>query len=131
MLGDETLTVAKSRCAAHVPKHLGEICRSVGAVLVCPEIQADHGIFWPLRKPGTDGLHPFVVETEPVNRRLVLGQTEQARLRVARLRARRGGTHFDETKAGLGQGRQRFGILVEPGGQTNRVGQVQTGNLRT
>src|SRR3546814_5460894 len=39
-----------------------------------------------------------VVEAQPVDHRLVLGQAEHARLRVAGLRARRDGADLDKTK---------------------------------
>ena len=54
------------------------------------------------------------------------GQAEQARLGVAGLRARRDGADFDEAEAERGQRVDVVAVLVQPGGQADRVGEGQS-----
>ena len=55
------------------------------------------------------------------------GQAEQARARVAGLRPRRGGADLDEAEAGAAEGGDGAGVLVEAGGEAERVRQVEAG----
>ena len=68
---------------------------------------------------------PQVVEAHAVDDCGGLRQAEQPRLGVARLRARRDGADFDETEAQLGKAVDGRAILVQAGGQADRVGEVQ------
>jgi len=65
-------------------------------------------------------LGPPVVEAEPVDRRAVLRQAEDARARVARLGARGEGADLDESEAEAEQRAGHFGVLVETCCQTDR-----------
>ena len=51
-------------------------------------------------------------------------QPEQAGARIARLRARRDGAGFDEAEAEPHQGRGGGGVLVEAGGEADRIGEA-------
>src|SRR5690606_3468686 len=60
---------------------------------------------------------------------LGLGQPEQARLGVARLRARRDGAELDEAEAEAPKGVDGIAVLVQTGGQADRVGEFQAHDL--
>src|SRR5690606_39928285 len=62
---------------------------------------------------------------EPVDDRLVARKSEHARLRVSGLRARSGGTDFDETEAEGGQRVDVRAVLVQSGGEPDRVVEAQ------
>ena len=66
-----------------------------------------------------------VVEAEAVDHRLVLGQAEHARLRIARLRPRRDRADLDEAEAQRQQRVDVRAVLVQAGGQADRVGNVR------
>ncbi|MNN53154.1 hypothetical protein D3C81_1678910 [compost metagenome] len=68
----------------------------------------------------------MIVEAHAVDDRRRLGQTEQPRLRITRLRARRDGTDLDETEAQLGKAIDGVAVLVQAGGQADRIGEVQS-----
>jgi len=85
-------------------QHPREICRTVGAGLVHAKVQPDGQAARAQGKPGLDRLCPVVVEAEAVDHRMVFGQAEQARARIARLRARRGGPPLPGHGPGLLRG---------------------------
>ncbi len=62
-----------------------------------------------------------VVEAHPVDDGVRLRQAEHARARIARLRARRDRAHFDKAEAERGQPVDARAVLVEPGGEPDRV----------
>src|SRR5262249_39013150 len=67
----------------------------------------------------------FAVEAEPVDDPLVGIEAKQARTRIAGLRLRRHGSNLDEAEA---EAQQRIGylaILVEAGGDADRVREIQ------
>ena len=66
-----------------------------------------------------------VVEAEPVDDRVVGVETEQARARIAGLRARRHGADLDEAEAEPQQRVRHLGILVEAGREADRIGEIQ------
>ena len=74
---------------------------------------------------GNEGVQPVVVEAQPVDQGLRLGQAEHARLGVARLA--QGGDRADlrEAEPEVRPGRDRPCLLVEAGGEADRVGEVQ------
>ena len=78
-------------------------------------------------EPGGDRRGAVVVEAEAVDDRAVLGQPEQPRARVAGLRPRRGGADLDEAEAGAAEGGDGAGVLVEAGGEAERVRQLEPG----
>ncbi len=78
------------------------------------------------RKPSADHPGTVVVEAHPVDDRLVGGQPEEARARIPRLWPRRHRAHLDEAEAEAEQRIDRLPVLVETGGETDRVGQAKT-----
>ena len=93
-------------------QHLRKIRGTVSAVLVCAQVQAHGQAARALRQPGTDRLGPVIVEAKAVDGGAVFGQAEQARARVAGLRARGGCPHFQKAEARTGQGGQGGCVLV-------------------
>ena len=71
------------------------------------------------------GRRTRVVEAHPVHHRPVRGQPEHPRPRVTRLRVRRHRTDLNEREAERAERVRAAGVLVEPGGQPQRPGQVQ------
>ncbi|KUP91166.1 hypothetical protein TRIHO_39800 [Tritonibacter horizontis] len=110
-------------------QHFGEIQRAIGAVLVGPEVQADHPAGGTGCEPVADGLHALIVEAKTIDRGPVLAQAEQARSGVAGLRAWRRRADLDKAKPRVAERRQCLGVLVEPGRQTDGIGQAEAGNL--
>jgi hypothetical protein len=66
-----------------------------------------------------------VVETQPVDQRLRGRQPEDARLRIARLALGRDGTDLDEAEAHRTQAVDAAAVLVQAGGQSDAVREVQ------
>ena len=66
------------------------------------------------------------VEAQAVDHRLVLGEAEQSRARIALLRFRRHRSDLDEAEPKPQQRIRHFGVLVEACGHAQRVGKVQT-----
>src|ERR1700730_13972126 len=62
-----------------------------------------------------------VVETETINQRLLLAVAKNARPRISLLRLRCHGADFDETETKRRPGRKSNPVLIEAGGQTNRI----------
>ncbi len=67
----------------------------------------------------------MIVEAHAVDHRLVVGQAEQARLGIAGLRARGDAADLDEAEALTQHGVGHFAILVEAGGQPDRIGKIE------
>jgi len=111
-------------------QHEGEIGRAVGAVLVRAKVEPDRDALRPSGQPRCDRLHPFVVEAKAVDHCLIFGQAPEPRPRVALLRARRGGPHFEKAEAKLHQRRERHRVLVEARRKAHRVWQLEPGDLR-
>jgi hypothetical protein len=74
-------------------------------------------------------LHATVVEAEPVDQGAMLRQAEDARARVARLRAWRHRADFDKAEAQRRQAIDVRAIFVETGGQTDAVGKFHAQQL--
>ncbi len=72
----------------------------------------------------------LVVETHAVDDATHLGQAEEARLRIALLRARGHRAHLDHAEAEPRQGAGHFGILVEPGGHADGIGEIEAAEPR-
>ena len=68
--------------------------------------------------------HPLVVEAERIAQARRLRQAEEARPRIARLRPRRHRPHLQEAEAQGGQAAHGDRVLVEAGGQADRVGEA-------
>ena len=78
------------------------------------------------RRVVQEPLDAIVVESEPVDERLGLGQAERDAAWVAGLRARRDGAAFDEAETERGETVDVRGILVEAGGKADPVGKLQS-----
>ena len=75
----------------------------------------------PRCQPRRHRLHALVVEAHAVDDRAVPFQAEQARLRVAGLRARRDAADLDKAETEAPGLAPDLGVLVEAGRQTDRV----------
>ena len=107
---------------AAVGQNLCKICCAVLAGLVRAEVQADRDRpALALGKAGGDGLGPLIVEPEAVDRGAVLGQSEQARFRVAGLWQGCCRADLDEAEARAGQRGKGGGVLVVARGQADGV----------
>jgi len=71
----------------------------------------------------------MVIETHAIDDRLGLGQAKYPWLGVAWLRARRHGSHFDETEAQLRHSANGFAVLVQPCCQADRIGEIEPHHL--
>ena len=74
-------------------------------------------------------LDPRIVEPHAIDERTVLRKTEQARLGIARLRARRKRADLDEGKAKTQQLARDLSVLIKAGGKTERMGELETEDL--
>src|SRR5262245_44308456 len=68
----------------------------------------------------------LVIEAEAVYDGLIALEPEKARFWISRLRPRRDGTDLDEAKAEAQQGIRYLRVLVETGGKTDRVGELES-----
>ena len=99
----------------------------VRRVLVFAEVDAKQRAgFGGGGKAGGQGVDAEVVEAHAVDDGVKFGQAEQARARVARLRARGDGADFDEAKAGAVEGADGDAVFVQSGGKTEAVGEGQS-----
>ncbi|MPN00679.1 hypothetical protein SDC9_147875 [bioreactor metagenome] len=74
-------------------------------------------------------VQPFVVEAQAIDQRVGLGQTEHARLGVARLRLGGDGAHLHKTKSHGGQAVNDACILVQARRHAHAIREVQTRKL--
>ena len=95
---------------------LAQACADYLTALAVAEIA--HGI-----------LHAPVVEAHPVDQRLVERQAEKPRPRIARLSLGRDGPHFGKTEAQRQQLVVYLGVLVESGGDADRVREFDAEHL--
>ena len=72
-----------------------------------------------------DHVRAIVVESETIDQRLLLGKTENARLRVSRLPFRGHRAEFDETKTESRPRRQGHAVLVQSGRKSDRIWKVK------
>ena len=100
-------------------------CPFDGRVGVLADVQAQHAgaVLVKLRRlhVGHEGVHAAIIKAHAVDDALRLRQAEHARFRIARLRARRDGAHFDGAKTQVGQRIDVGAILVQARGQADRV----------
>ena len=102
----------------------------VGRVLVLADVDAEQAAGATcLADIAHQRIHALVVETEPVDHRFLLRQPEHARLRVAGLWARGDRTHFHEAEAQREQGVNVRTVLVQSGGEANRIRESQPERL--
>ena len=101
------------------------IGNAVGTRLVRPDIDADDPAAAAAREPPMHRAMAFAVEAEAVDHRLVVDEPEQARRRIARLRARRDRADFDMAEAETQQAIDHFAALVEPRRHAERIGKIK------
>ena len=114
--------------ALHIA-HAGHIIRDpVHAVLIRADINPDRShapIADQMRKPCHCIALPFIVEAHPVNHRAIFDQTEQARLRITRLRKRCQRSDFRKTKTESQYFKRNFGIFVISCRKSDGISKVQ------
>ena len=76
-------------------------------------------------KPHQHGVGALRIEAEPVDDAMVGIKAEQPRPRIAGLRLRRDGADFDKTEADAQQRIRHFGVLVEAGGDADRIRKIE------
>jgi hypothetical protein len=76
---------------------------------------------------GDESVQALVVEAQAVDQGIGFRQAEHAGFGVAGLRLGRDGAHLDKTEAHRGQAIDAAGVLVEPGGQSHPVRELQAG----
>ena len=94
-------------------------------VLVLADVDAEHAPVIGLAHARAEVIDAAVVEAHAVDDRPGLGDAEQPRLRVARLRARRDGADLEETETERGQRVDMVAVLVQPRGQPDRIGELE------
>src|SRR5205814_6628796 len=72
-----------------------------------------------------EGGEADVVEAEAVDDRFARGQPEKARPRIAGLRPRRHGAHFEKPKTEGAERLDVLGVLVEAGGEADRIRELE------
>ncbi len=106
---------------------LREIGTAVGAVLVRADVQTDRNALWigagACGKARGDHLGAFVVEAETVDDRAVFAQAEQARFRIAGLRARVAAPTSIKPKPHASVPGRARAFLSETGGEADGIGQ--------
>ena len=94
-------------------------------VAVLADIGADDAALAAARpKPRRHRRQALAVEAEAVDERLVLDQAEEPRRRIAGLRPRRHRADLDEAEAEAQHRVGHLGMLVEAGGEPDRVGKL-------
>ncbi len=96
----------------------------VGGVLVRPDIDADDAR-WPPPETGERPRKALVVEAEAVNDRAVLVKAKKARACVSFLGQGGQRAHFHEAESQREHGAWDFGVLVEAGGEAERIGELK------
>ena len=93
----------------------------VRRVEILADVEAEDALPRRARDVGEEPLDAVVVESHPVDQRLRFGQAEEARPRIAGLRARRHRAALDEAEAEPGQSVDVRGVLVEAGGEPHAI----------
>src|SRR5665213_3302600 len=105
---------------------LGVVADTVGAIAIGANIDADNAaLVHARRQPLERGRRTLVVEAEPVNHALVRIEPEQAWTRIAGLWQRRDGTDLHKAEAKPQQGVRHLRVLVEAGGEADRIGEIK------
>ena len=76
------------------------------------------------RQPDPGRRHALIVEAHAVDHRLVLDEAEQPGPGIARLGTRRQRADLDEAEAEAEQLPEDLGVLVETGGEPDRIGEM-------
>jgi hypothetical protein len=93
---------------------------------VLADVDAEHAAIHGAPDVVHQAVHAAVVEAQAVDHSVRGGQAEQARARIAGLRARRHGADLDEAEAEAGQRIDIIAVLVEAGGEPYRVRKTQS-----
>ncbi len=102
------------------------IAGAVGRIAVGADIDADDAALARARgEPRQHRRRALVVEAEPVDHALVGLEPEQARARIAGLRARGHGADLHEAEAEPQHRVRNLRVLVEAGGQADRIGEIE------
>mmetsp|Transcript_22683 Transcript_22683/g.37257 ORF Transcript_22683/g.37257 Transcript_22683/m.37257 type:complete len:241 (+) Transcript_22683:2598-3320(+) len=111
---------------AAVFQHAGKVVGFAAAVLVGTQIEANGHALGTAGQPGTDRVHPVIVEPKSVDGGGVLGQPKEPWFGIAGLCKGCGGPHLDPAEPRPAERRDGGGVLVKAGGKANGVGQIQT-----
>src|ERR1019366_8956423 len=101
-----------------------------GRLLVFAQVQS-HGYARPAARgsyffqAASDFLRADIGKSESVNQALLGGKPEDARARISRLRSRRDGAQFHETKAEPRPDGDALGIFIKARGESDRIGEGQ------
>ncbi len=101
------------------------IADALGAVPVRPEIDADDATAAARRQAPMQRVVAVIVEAEAVDDGPVGRQPEDARARIALLRQGRDRADLDEAEAEIEERVDHFAVLVEAGGEPERIGKVE------
>ncbi|MNI50264.1 hypothetical protein D3C73_1049150 [compost metagenome] len=96
---------------------------------ILADVDAQHALVLGRCDASQQVIDAEVVEAHAIDDRLGFRQTEQARLRVARLRTWRDGADFDKTETQLGETIDGRAVLVQAGGQPHRIREVQAHDI--
>jgi hypothetical protein len=115
----------------HFARARGIIGDPVRAVLVRPDIDSDDPpppALAAALEPAAGRFEAAVVEAHPVDHSPILGEPEQPRPRVPRLRLRGHGPDLDEAEPEAQHLLVHLGVLVEPRGEPDGTGKVEPGD---
>ncbi len=98
-------------------------------LLVGPDVGPDHARAGPARQPRGEGLQSLGIEAVAVDHRAVLGEAKGARSRVAGLGQGGDRAALHHAESGAQHGAEHLRALVEPGGETDAIGQPKPGDL--
>src|SRR5262249_18477115 len=98
----------------------------VRRVLVLADVDAEHAGEARAFGIADKRIDAFVVESEPVDDGSMFRQSPHARLWIAGLRTRRRRADFNEAETERGECIDVCAVLVEAGGESNRIGKLDT-----
>ena len=111
------------------PSQAGSVVRQpIFGILVGPQVGPHHAVT-PARETPGEGLQTLIVESHPVDDRLVFRQAEQAGSWIAHLRQWRHRPAFRKAEPGVQHRAKNLGVLVESGGQPHGIWQAQPCDL--
>jgi hypothetical protein len=96
----------------------------VGRVLVLADVDSEHAPIAAALDIGQQGIDPGIVEAHAVDDGRVPAQAKHARLRIALLRARGGGSDLKKSETQRPQGIDVGAVLIQSRGQAHRVGKL-------
>ena len=103
------------------------IGHAIGTVAIGADIDPDNpALVHALGEARQDRILAVIVEAEPVDHRLIGIEPENARARIALLRARRDGADLDKAEPKAKQRIRHLAVLVEAGRDADGIGKIQS-----